>query len=220
MTITKLQEIFNANQNKENAIKQEAYLKNQFKFLGIAKPDRARLEKQFVNETKLLSSEEIIAICFKLYNHEYREYKYVAQSVLKANYKKFDFAQIDKLTKLTLIDSWWENTDGFQSFLRNWLKINPSYIAVFVNKYCNDSDMWMRRLAIIAQLGLKAQTDFAAMSTAIEVNFDEDQFFIQKAIGWALRDYSKHDRLSVSTFIDENKNKLSKLALREGSKYL
>ncbi len=122
--------------------------------------------------------------------------------------------------KITLIDSWWENTDGFQSFVRKWFKANPEAIRPFIESKYKDDNMWIRRLAIIAQLGLKEQTDFTIMKRAIRYNFSYDEFFIQKAIGWALRDYSKSNQKAVTEFIEKYNDKLSNLAIREGSRYL
>lgn len=220
MTIEQLCVIFEANRNEENAQKQKAYLKHQFEFLGLAKPIRAKLEKQFVVESKQLNAQELITVVFKLANLEYREYLYTAQMVLHANYQKFNYDDIIELTKITRINQWWENTDGFQSFLRTWFKVNPEYIRPFVEQFYKDSNIWMRRLAIIAQLGMKQQTDFVIMKRAIRYNNKYDEFFIQKAIGWALREYSKTNQDAVRDFVQENEHKMSKLAVREASKYL
>lgn len=220
MKILELQSIFIANSDSENALKQEAYLKHQFKFHGIPKPKRAILEKTFVNDTKQLEKQQVIELVFELAKLEQREYLYVAQSVLHANYKKFDYEDILKLTEITRHNQWWENTDGFQSVLKKWFRENPEYIRPFVLEFYKDENLWMRRLAIIAQLGLKELTDYTVMKRAIRYNFKYDQFFIQKAIGWALRDYSKVNSKDVANFIDSYQEKMSNLAIREGSKYL
>lgn len=220
MKTVQLQTIFEANRDRNNASKQKAYLKNQFEFLGLAKPIRAKLELDFVKSTKLLVKDEIIDLCFELANLDYREYLYTSQMVLQANYKKFDYDDILNLVEITRHNQWWENTDGFQSFLKKWFKLNPQYIAPFVLGFYRDENLWVRRLAIIAQLGMKELTDFSVMQRAICYNFTDNQFFIQKAIGWALRDYSKTNSVDVQQFIENNNDKLSALAIREGSKYL
>lgn len=220
MTISQLQTIFEQNRDIENAVKQEAYLKDQFMFLGLPKPKRAKLEKEFVKATKSLNNEQIIDICFELTSLGFREYMYTAQSVLHTNYKKLNYNDIERLVQLTLIDSWWENTDGFQSVLKKWFRENPQYIRQFVESYYKHPNMWLRRLAIIAQLGLKEQTDFVIMKRALRYNFNYDEFFIQKAIGWALRDYSKSNSVAVAEFIGKYQAKMSNLAIREGSKYI
>lgn len=220
MTTKQLIEVFEANANADNAVKQEAYLKDQFKFLGIAKPIRAKLEKEFVKETKLLPKEKAMELVFELSNLGYREYLYTSQMVMQANYKQFNYNDILALTVITRSNQWWENTDGFQSFLKKWFRDNPDYIRPFVLEFYKDENLWMRRLAIIAQLGMKDITDFTVMKRAIRYNLKYDEFFIQKAIGWALRDYSKVNPKEVSKFIDEYERKMSNLAIREGSKYL
>ncbi len=220
MTINQLIEVFEDNVNPENAIKQKAYLKNQFEFLGLAKPVRVKLEKDFVKSTKLLAKEEVIEIIFELSKLGFREYLYTAQMVMQANYKQFSYEDILALTVITRSNQWWENTDGFQNFLKKWFRDNPDYIKPFVLAFYNDENMWMRRLAIIAQLGMKDLTDFGVMESAIKYNLKYENFFIQKAIGWALRDYSKVNKVAVSNFIDNHQSQLSNLAIREGSKYL
>lgn len=220
MTINQLIKVFEANADHENAVKQEAYLKNQFPFLGLAKPIRAKLEKEFVKSTKLLSKTEVIEIIFELSQLGYREYLYTSQMVMQANYKRFEYDDIINLTTVTRSNQWWENTDGFQSFLKKWFRDNPEYIKPFVLVFYKDENLWMRRLAIIAQLGMKDLTDFTVMKRALRYNFKYDEFFIQKAIGWALRDYSKINQVEVAKFIDDYHLKMSNLAIREGSKYL
>lgn len=220
MTTKQLIEVFEDNANPDNAIKQKAYLKDQFEFLGLAKPIRAKLEKEFVKSTKQLTKAEVISLVLELTKFEYREYLYTSQMVMQANYKKFDYEDILKLTEITRHNQWWENTDGFQSFLKKWFRANPEYIRPFVLEFYKDENLWMRRLAIIAQLGLKDLTDYTVMKRAIRYNFKYDQFFIQKAIGWALRDYSKVSPTEVATFIATYQDKMSNLAIREGSKYL
>lgn len=220
MDINNLIKKFEANRDHDNAIKQEAYLKNQFKFLGLPKPKRSLLEKEFVKESKQLAKEEIIDLVFALCDLEYREYLYTAQMILQANYQKFNYDDIQTLSAITLQNQWWENTDGFQSFLKKWFRANPGAIRQFVLDYYKHENMWMRRLAIIAQLGLKEQTDAVVLKRAIRYNMKYDEFFIQKAIGWALREYSKYNVKEVTEFIAKNEMKLSNLAIREGSKYI
>lgn len=218
--IDQLIKLFEDNRNKENAIKQKAYLRDQFEFLGIAKPIRAKLEKDFVKTTKELEVEVVKCIIFELANLKYREYLYTAQQVMNANFKRFSFEDVIELAEITKINSWWENTDGFQSFLKKWFKQNLGSIRLFVEIYYKDNNMWMRRLAIIAQLGLKEETDFVILKRAIRYNNKDDEFFIQKAIGWSLRDYSKVNPKVVNEFINSNKNNMSNLAIREATKYL
>lgn len=211
---------FEKYKDQDSAIKQEAYLRNQFKFIGMPKPSRSKVEKPFIQRSKELTIEQLIDLVYALARLEEREYLYCSQQMLIANAKRFELRHVCDLIGVTLFNPWWENTDGFASFVHKWLKAKPYYVREFVEMYYKDDEMWIRRLAIISQLGLKKDVDFVILKRAIKYNMKYDEFFIQKAIGWALRDYSKYNPQGVEEFIDKNEEKLSKLAIREGSKYL
>jgi 3-methyladenine DNA glycosylase AlkD len=87
-------------------------------------------------------------------------------------------------------------------------------------KWSQDPDFWVRRVAIEFQLLRKGETDTALLAQIIENNLGSQEFFINKAIGWALRDYSKTNPAWVADFINRHQEDLSKLSIREGSKYL
>lgn len=86
--------------------------------------------------------------------------------------------------------------------------------------FAQDSNMWIRRIAINHQLGFKEQTDTQLLSTIINMTTGSNEFFINKAIGWALRDYSKYNPKWVKQFINDHDDQLSNLSIREASKYL
>lgn len=220
ISINELIKLFEANKNSEKAAKMKAYLRNQFEFLGISKPIRVDLEKEFLNSYKEADMDTILDVSLELCNLKYREYMYTSQQLLLKRVKDLTIDDVDKMMNLTLINSWWENTDGYMAIIKKWLKYYPEHIESFVGKYYNKENFWLRRMAIIAQLTLKEQTNFSVLEKAIIYNFDDEEFFIQKAIGWALRDYSKYDKETVKNFIANNKDKMSKLSLREASKYL
>ncbi len=220
MTIIKLSKTFESNKNHEYAKKQEKYLKNQFKFLGISKPRRSELEKDFIKSFNDEKSDKIINTIITLHKMDYREYMYTGQQLGIKNIKKFNYDDICKLISLTKINPWWENTDGYVMIIKRWLKINPKYIEILVNDYYQDENFWIRRLAIICQLSLKENTNFIVMKKAIEYNINDNEFFIQKAIGWALREYSKTEPEVVMSYIKKNESRLSNLAIREGMKII
>ena len=90
----------------------------------------------------------------------------------------------------------------------------------FVLEWSRDEDFWLRRLAIEHQLLQKEETDVQLLEQILINNLDQTELFINKAIGWALRDYSKTNPAWVREFIEKYKDKLSKLSIKEGSKYL
>lgn len=211
---------FEKYRDQDSAIKQAAYLRNQFKFIGMPKPVRSKVEKPFIQRSKELTIEQLIDLVYALAKLEEREYLYCSQQMLIANANRLELSHVCDLVDVTLLNPWWENTDGFAMFVHKWLKAKPYYVRPWVEEHYKDDDMWIRRLAIISQLGLKKDVDFVILKRAIKYNMKYDEFFIQKAIGWALRDYSKYDPKRVEEFIKKNEEKLSKLAIREGSKYL
>ncbi|MFV0289098.1 MAG: DNA alkylation repair protein [Mycoplasmatales bacterium] len=220
MTIQELEKIFEANKNLAQAQKMKKYLRNQFEFLGIAKPRRALLEKDFIKSHKNDELKAIMLLVKELHQKSYREYMYTAQILLLTVYKRLTIKEIYEVTSLTVINAWWENTDGYNAIIKRWLKLNPQYIEQYVKTYYQEDNLWLRRIAIICQLSLKDTTDFPILTLAIQENINDQEFFIQKAIGWALRDYSKFNLNVVQQFMQENETKLSKLAIKEGSKYL
>ncbi len=220
MQINELVVLFEQHQNLENKTKQEQYLKNQFKFLGISKPLRCELEKPFLVAQKDKSADQLIVLASELHNLEYREYMYTAQMLLVKYVKKLSFGDINEMMKLTLVNSWWENTDGYNMVIKKWLALNPNYILRFVNKYYKRKNFWLRRMAIIAQLGFKEDTNLKALSKALEYNLSDNEFFVAKAVGWALRDLSKSNPMYVNQFLIKYEQQMKNLSIKEAKKYL
>lgn len=220
MTLKKLIETFEKNKNEDNAQKQAKYLKNKFNFLGLPKPVRSELEKEFINSFKHESIDNIMKVVIDLHNMPQREYMYTAQTLLLKNIKKLKYHHLYQIMDLTLINSWWENTDGYNMIIKRFLKANPDYIEQFIQHYYQEENFWLRRQTIICQLSLKELTNFEEMKKTIMYSINDEEFFIQKAIGWSLREYSKTYPQKVIEFLDQNRNNLSKLAIKEATKYL
>ncbi len=220
MTVQELSKKFEISKDREYAKQQEKYLKNQFNFLGIPKSKRAELEKDFIKSFNDVKADEIIDTIATLHKMKYREYMYTAQQLGIKNIKKFNYKHICKLISLTKINPWWENTDGYVMVIKRWLNINPKYIRILVDDYYQNDNFWIRRLTIICQLSLKEKTNFSVMKKAFEYSIYDDEFFIQKAIGWALREYSKTEPEVVRNYIEKNESRLSNLAKREGMKII
>lgn len=220
MTIQNLAQIFEEHRDIEKKTKQEKYLKDQFKFLGIPKPMRSELEKEFLQEWKKDQVTENLKRIENLHNYGAREYMYTAQQLALKIYKSLEYNDIIFLSELTRTNSWWENTDGYGSVIKRWLKNNPEFIESYVEYYSLDPDFWLRRLSIIAQLSLKEDTNFQALKKAIINNLGSEEFFINKAIGWALRDYAKTYPQETIDFVRKYDSKLSNLSKREALKGL
>ena len=115
--------------------------------------------------------------------------------------------------------SWWDSVDAL---LKNvgYLSVQYPEVKETVKQWANDSNIWLVRTAILHQLGLKSETDTALLEEVITINFGTEEFFINKAIGWALREYAKTNPEWVTHFLLTNREKLHPLSWREANKHL
>ncbi len=202
--------------NKSISANQCRYMKNQFQFYGIQTPLRKEIIKPFLNENQ--TTGELMSLISNLANGEYREEFLAAIDFFTYNYKKFSYAEIKKLYKLIEINSWWDSVDALQKPFSLWSLKNPEYLEEMLLTLNNKELFWYKRLAILLQLKHKSKTDTALLSKVILYNKDIKEFFIQKAIGWVLREYSKTDSLWVLEFLSNHK--FSPLVDRESRKYI
>lgn len=206
------------NKDPEKAVKMAAYMKDNFPFLGIQKPQRELLTKEFLKQAK---KEKAIDwdIANKLWDLPEREFQYLAIDYLIALKNLIDEADIDRIEKLIITKSWWDTVDIIASVLvGNVCKKHPEIIQSHISIWMESSNIWLARTAILFQLKYKEKTDTQLLRKIIMKNKEQKEFFIAKAIGWILREYSKTDKEWVSEFI--NNNTLQPLSVREGSKYL
>ena len=206
------------NGNENNATGMSSYMKNQFAFLGIKTPERRELTRDYFKKLKTKKKIDWIFVgkCFK---EEAREFQYIGISYL-INMKTFLVEEdIFKIESLILTKSWWDSVDSLSSVVSYLVFTYPTLKELMIQWSINDN-MWLRRTSIIHQLLRKADTDTLLLKIILENNLGSNEFFINKAIGWALRDYSKTDPDWVRGFIKDHKGKLSSLSIKEGSKYI
>lgn len=204
--------------NEDDAIAMSSYMRNKFKFLGIKSPKRKEIFKEIFENFK--NNKEIDKeFVVKFFNNDYREFQYIAIDYLIKMKKYFLKDDIFFIKDLIITKSWWDTVDLIASNLLGEIcKKYPSLIDEQIVFWINDENMWLRRSSIIFQLRYKENTNLEILQKSIESNIDDDEFFIQKAIGWALREYSKTDYKWVLNFI--NNHNLSKLSKREAEKYI
>ena len=126
---------------------------------------------------------------------------------------------IPRLKELAITKSWWDTIDNLDRIVGGIALKYPAVNRIIL-EWSNDDNVWLRRIAIDHQLLRKERTDTELLEKIIKNNFGRTEFFINKAIGWALRDYSKTNPEWVRNFIEKNKDKMSKLSIGEGSKYI
>lgn len=205
-------------QQPELAEPMARYMKNLFPFCGVKKPQRALLERLFLKESLTLPLPELIQEIFRNYHKDEREYQYYAIDLAQKNIQRFTLADLAELLPLLAEKSWWDSIDAWRKVFATWVLAHPTELKQVYAFFYQHENFWYRRIAINLQLLFKEQTDPALLAQAILADLTTEEFFIQKAIGWALRDYSKVNPDWVKNFMQQHS--LSKLALREGSKYI
>ncbi|WP_071393197.1 DNA alkylation repair protein [Bacillus tuaregi] len=210
---------FEHNRNEQNAEPMKKYMKDLFPFLGIKTPERTKLTKQFYQQSGILKQEFQHDFVLWLWEQPEREYQYAAIDYISRSLKKLVKEDLPFFEKLITTKSWWDTVDMLaQKPVGTIAAQYPEVIKETIDAWAFGDQLWLRRTAILFQLKYKEKTDEELLYRYIEQNKDSKEFFIQKAIGWALREYSKTNRESVKAFIEGHT--LAPLSVREGSKYL
>ena len=218
MDFSKLYEEMIQHKNEEQAQKMSKYMLNKFEHIGIKTLERREIFKNFFKEYK---NEEKIDWEFvnKCWENKYREFQYVAADYLKNMKDKLTRDDIPKLKQLILKKSWWDTIDNLDMTI-GALALKDSNVNKILMEWSLDENIWLRRIAIDHQLLRKEKTDIELLEKILKNNLEQTEFFINKAIGWALRDYSKTNPEWVKTFIEKNRENMAKLSIKEASKYL
>ncbi len=214
--VNKLERLFEDNANPEISSKQSAYLKNNFQFYGIQKPQRKILQKSLFKDLSIKSESELVKVLDKLWKRKKRELHYAAIDLAQKYLSLATDQIILTLEKMIRTNSWWDTVDIISSSLVGPTLLRFPKLKLVVDVWIQDSDMWIRRSALIFQLRYKHETDEELLFNYCCCVMSEKEFFIKKAIGWALREYSKTSPKSVSNFIYMYRSKLSPLSIREG----
>ena len=218
MDFNKLYEEMIQHKNEEQAQKMSKYMLNKFEYIGIKTPERRKIFKNFFKEYK---NEEKIDWEFvnKCWENKYREFQYIAADYLKNMKDKLTIDDIPKFKRLILEKSWWDTIDNLDMTI-GALALKDSNVNKILLEWSLDENIWLRRIAIDHQLLRKDKTNTELLSKILKNNLGQTEFFINKAIGWALRDYSKTNPEWVRNFIEENRENMAKLSIKEASKYL
>lgn len=210
-------QIFYNNRNDEQAKPMAKYMKNLFPFLGLKKPERIMLSKEFLKEKKREKKVDWNFI-FKCYKMPEREFQYLAIEYMNTIKDLFIADDMKNIDKLLITKSWWDSVDALNSIVGHIAMKHSEVKDSFILTWLKSDNIWLNRISILFQLKYKENTDTKFLSRAILHNSKTDEFFINKAIGWALREYSKTNKKWVKDFIESND--LSALSVREGSKYI
>lgn len=208
---------FRSSGDLDRSVQMEAYMKNQFPFLGLPRPVRDSLQKEVLKE-KVREKGIDWDWIMNVYELPEREFQYLAIDYLRKCERRLLAGDLEKVEKLIRTKSWWDTVDALAmvvgAIVRNHADLKNRSIRFWIA----DEDFWIRRVSILFQLKYKGDTDTQFLESAILNNTGSNEFFINKAIGWALREYSKTNPAWVKKFLATHT--LSGLSIREASKYL
>ena len=217
MNVEELVKELKAVANPDDAVVMKAYMKNKFEFLGVKTPARRKLAKTFFKQ----QTDSVIEwnFIYEAWNNPYRELQYASLDYLESRKKLLIPSDLSHLKKLAQTKSWWDTIDFLDRLVGSIIARFPETKEIIL-AWSRDEDIWLRRLAIDHQLLRKEETDTELLEKILVNNLGQTEFFINKAIGWALRDYSKTNPDWVREFIERHQIEMAGLSIREGSKYL
>lgn len=201
--ITEISLAYAENASPQNAVAMEKYMKNLFPFYGLKTDVRRTLLKTALLNHKDDVKQNARKIALALYAKPQREYHYTAIEILMKELKK-NFREDDSILieKLIITHSWWDSIDTIAKYLvGGYLQHYPNETEKIISKFSGSENMWLNRCAIIFQLGYKKETNANLLFKECMKHRHSTAFFIQKAIGWALREYAKTDAIAVKSFV-------------------
>ncbi|MBT9522297.1 MAG: DNA alkylation repair protein [Dechloromonas sp.] len=192
-----------------------AYMQGKFDFLGIQTPARRQAALPLM---RAFTGNPVDA-ARELWALPEREYQYVAVDLLRRQNKRLAASDLPALEALVQDKSWWDTVDGLAPTIGAIVAREPQLVSR-MNALIRAPDFWLRRVALLHQLDWKENTDEARLFAYCLHCADEREFFIRKAIGWALRQYARTNPAAVRHFLETNREKLSGLSFREAAKHL
>jgi len=214
--IKSLEKEFNKHSNPSIAKSQKVYMRNQFEFYGLTANKRREIQNSFVKNNPITDLKKLAT---SLWNLKNRDYQYFAQELIYSNHKKFKIDDINLFEYMIINKSWWDTIDFLApKILGKYFKLFPEEIDKNIQKWILSNNIWLQRSSILFQLKYKETLNTQLLIRIILPLSNTKEFFINKSIGWILREYSKTNKDWVLDFIE--KHKLSNLSIREALKHI
>lgn len=199
------------------AASMKKYMKGKFDYYGVSSPKLRKLTSPFLQKRNLPSAEAVPAMVLEFWRHPERELQYFAIELLKKYFRHTPREWVDLYEELITQKSWWDTVDGLAAWqVGYYFKNYPDQVLPYTAKWMESGNMWLQRTCLIFQLKYKEETDFELLKSLIIPLTDSKEFFIQKAIGWALREYSKLFPKKVMDFAGNQP--MAKLSYREATR--
>ena len=198
-----------------------AYMKTDMPFYGVQKAGRTPVLREVVRSYPPADLAAYVDAVSALWALPHREEKYIALGYARA-FDEFVCGSTLPLYRQMIVEGAWRDfvDETATKLVGRVLAKERIEVTPTVRSWARDDDLWIRRTSVICQLGHKAETDAALLGGACAANIGDAEFFIRKAIGWALREYAKTAPETVRGFVDHDGAALSGLSLREATKHL
>jgi len=217
--VTSIIEDLAALKDEEQAAAMSAYMRGLFPFLGVPSPMRKQVVRRYNKAAKSLDRSELRSELDALWDQNEREYQYAAIDLYIARKSEMQKEDEDLITHMIKTKQWWDTIDLLATHLVGELWKNyPDIKNERSQEWLSSEDIWLNRTCLLYQLKYKDSVDTDYLTYAISKVKHKDEFFIQKAIGWALRQYSKVDATYVLDLLDDME--ITGLARREALKHI
>ncbi|QZK90062.1 DNA alkylation repair protein [Flavobacterium sp. CHNK8] len=216
--ISTLENAFEQNRNTEKAFAMSQYMRNKFSFFGIRTTERRELFKEIWKQNQQEVHHHSVQIAQTLFKKPEREFHYCAiEIIIKEKNKAYSISDIEWIEKLILQHSWWDSIDTIAKYiLGDYLQQFSTETENVITRFSSQESIWLHRSLILFQLGYKQKTNSDLLFWLCLKYANSSEFFIQKAIGWALREYAKTNPEAILFFV--NSNKLKPLSTKEALK--
>jgi 3-methyladenine DNA glycosylase AlkD len=204
----------------ERAVGAAAYMRNQFPFLGLTAPRMTQLDREVLAGLPAPTEPDLIGVAHACWARPEREYQYFACAYLRRHVRAGSTQLLPTLRELITTKSWWDTVDTLAAHTVGPLVAANPVLLSTMDEWVEDENLWLARTAILHQLRYKERTDAERLFRYCAKQAGHRDFFIRKAIGWALRDYSRTDPAAVRSFVDEHRGELSPLSVREATSHL
>jgi 3-methyladenine DNA glycosylase AlkD len=218
--LVRLTEQFEDARDPIRAADMAAYMRDQFPFLGLPTPERRRMAKTVFAGAPSLDRRDVRTVAARCWRLPEREYQYVGCDLLVRSTRLLTAGDLTFVRRLITTRSWWDTVDPLATrVVGDLVRAHPKLVAR-MDEWIGDRNIWLARTALLHQLHWKDATDEPRLFAYCLERADEQEFFLRKAIGWALREYSKTAPQAVEAFVRENEAKLSGLSRREALKVI
>ena len=217
--LKEIKKIFSDNADSLTAKGAKAYLLHQFEFYGIKTPLRRSLSKAFYKAHPIIDHNELTTLVKECFTEPQRELHYFAIELLGYHKKLWSKKTLPLIEWMITHNSWWDSVDSTNThIISRFFLLYPEHISPYTQKWNQSKNKWLQRMSILFQLTYKDKTDTQLLSKYIEHTQLHEDFFVRKAIGWALRAYAYTDPKWVRDFVKTHPS-LSNLSKREALKH-